>query len=76
MLSLHEDRRGRQVLMVFKSNRLLPIQPGDLDSARELWRDYDRLPGSPPNRPVGSAPPAQDNREDRRQEEVAGKERR
>jgi phosphonate transport system substrate-binding protein len=76
MLSLHEDPHGRQMLMVFKTDRLVRIQPGDLDSARELWRDYGRLPGSPPNRPVGAAPPAQDTRVDRRQEEVAGKERR
>ena len=40
MLSLHESPRGRQMLMVFKTDRLVRIQPGDLDSARELWRDY------------------------------------
>ena len=49
MLSLHEDPGGRQLLLVFKTDRLVPIQPGDMDSARELWRDYYRLPGSPPN---------------------------
>jgi len=54
MLSLHEDPRGRQLLMVFKTERLVRLQPGDLDSARELWRDYYRLPGSAPNRPAGS----------------------
>lgn len=54
LLSLHQDLRGRQLLMVFKTDRLVPIQPGDLDSARELWRDYYRLPGSTPNRPAGS----------------------
>ena len=50
MLSLHEDPRGRQLLMVFKTARLVRVQPGDLDSARELWRDFYRLTGSPPNR--------------------------
>jgi len=45
MLSLYEDPRGRQLLMIFKTDRLVPIQPGDLESARELWRDYERLPG-------------------------------
>lgn len=50
MLSLHEDPRGRQLLMVFKTDRLVPIQPGDLDSARELWRDYWRLSGAPSRR--------------------------
>src|ERR1035437_8068326 len=39
--------------MVFKTDRVVRVPPGDLDSARELWRDYSRLP--PPNRPVGSA---------------------
>jgi phosphonate transport system substrate-binding protein len=53
ILSLHEDARGRQLLMVFKTDRVVRIQPGDLDSARELWRDYSRLP--PPNRPAGAA---------------------
>ncbi len=47
MLTLHQDVHGRQVLMLFKTDRLVRIQPGDLDSARELWRDYYRLPGSP-----------------------------
>ena len=45
MLSLHEGPRGRQLLMVFQTDRLVRIRPGDLDSARELWRDYHRLPG-------------------------------
>ena len=54
ILSLHEDPRGRQLLMVFKTDRVVRIQPGDLDSARELWRDYYHLPGAPPVRPPGS----------------------
>ena len=45
MLSLHESPRGRQLLMVFKTERLLRIDTGDLDVARELWMDYYRLPG-------------------------------
>ncbi|MCX6621235.1 MAG: PhnD/SsuA/transferrin family substrate-binding protein, partial [Acidobacteria bacterium] len=56
MLSLHKDPRGHQVLMVFKTDRLVPIQPGDLDSARELWRDYERLPGSSPSRSSSAGP--------------------
>jgi phosphonate transport system substrate-binding protein len=52
MLSLHQDPRGRQLLMVFKTERMVRIQPGDLDSGRELWRDYYRLPGTSPKRPV------------------------
>ena len=70
MLSLHEDPRGRQLLMVFKTERLVPVQPGDLDSARELWRDYYRLPGSPASRPAGSEParPVESTQADRGKE--------
>jgi phosphonate transport system substrate-binding protein len=53
ILSLHDDPRGRQLLMVFKTERIVRLQPGDLDSARELWRDYYRLPGASPLRPPG-----------------------
>jgi len=55
MLSLHQDPRGRQLLMVFKTDRLVRLQPGDLDAARELWKDYSRLPGAPlaENDPAG-----------------------
>jgi phosphonate transport system substrate-binding protein len=52
ILSLDRDSRGRQLLMVFKTERMVRIQPGDLDAGRELWRDYFRLPGTSPNRPV------------------------
>jgi phosphonate transport system substrate-binding protein len=53
ILSLHMDPRGRQLLMVFKTDRVVRIQPGELEPARELWTAYARLPGSPPNRPAG-----------------------
>jgi hypothetical protein len=46
MLELNRDPRGRQLLTVFKTDRLVRLQPGDLDSARDLWRDYRRLSGS------------------------------
>jgi phosphonate transport system substrate-binding protein len=55
MLSLHEDPRGRQLLMVFRTDRLVRIQPGDLDAARELWKEYDRLTGSPGRQPASPA---------------------
>jgi ABC-type phosphate/phosphonate transport system substrate-binding protein len=48
MLTAQQDPRGRQTLMVFKTDRVVPVQPADLDSARELWKDYFRLPGSTP----------------------------
>ncbi len=59
ILSLHEDPTRRQLLMVVKTDRIVRIQPGDLNSARELWRDYYRLPGSSPHRPPGSGLTAQ-----------------
>ncbi len=68
MLALHEEPRGRQLLMVFRTDRLVRVQPGDLDSARDLWREYHRLPGSPPLRPVSLSPAAESNRADRGKE--------
>ena len=68
MLSLHQDPRGRQLLMVFKTDRLLRIQPGDFESARELWRDYSRLPASRPYRTAGSGPAAESKPAGRGQE--------
>jgi len=49
MLSAQQSPQGRQIMMVFKADRAVPIQPADLDAARELWGDYFRLPGSIPN---------------------------
>jgi phosphonate transport system substrate-binding protein len=54
MLSLHQTPRGRQLLTVFRTDRLVPVQPGDLDSARDLWRDNSRLIAPAPNRMPGS----------------------
>jgi phosphonate transport system substrate-binding protein len=69
ILSLHENSRGRQLLMVLKTDRLVRIQPGELEPARELWRDYERLPGSPPNRTAGSGGAAvESNQADRGKE--------
>ena len=48
MLSLHEDTRGRQLLMVFQTERMVRLQPGDLDAARDLWREYWRISGINP----------------------------
>ena len=46
---LHRDPRGRQMLVVFKTDRRARIQPGDLDWARKLWIDDGRLPDSQPS---------------------------
>jgi ABC-type phosphate/phosphonate transport system substrate-binding protein len=58
LLSLNKDTRGRQVLMVFKTDRLVPLQSSDLDSSRDLWKDYYRLPGAIANTPPGAPSPA------------------
>ena len=68
MLILHQDPRGRQLLMVFKTERIVRLQPGDLDAARELWRDYYRLPGVSPHRSAVFGPAAESNPADRGKE--------
>jgi hypothetical protein len=68
MLSLHQSPRGRQLLTVFKTDRLVRLQPGDLDAAREPWKDYYRLPGSSPNRLPASAGLAESTLPDREKE--------
>ncbi|QOY89605.1 phosphate/phosphite/phosphonate ABC transporter substrate-binding protein [Paludibaculum fermentans] len=57
ILSLNEDVRHRQLLMVFKTDRILRLQASDLDPVRDLWKEYYRLPGAstvrmPPPVPV------------------------
>ncbi len=46
LLSLHEDPRGRQVLHLFRSERVLRIQSGDIDSVRDLFAESRRLPAA------------------------------
>ena len=53
ILALHTDPRGHQLLQLFKTERVVRIQPGDLDSARELFAEYHRLPGSSTIGPKG-----------------------
>ncbi len=43
ILGLHQHPRGKQLLMVFKTGRLLRIRSGDLDSARAFWKEHDDL---------------------------------
>lgn len=52
ILTLHQDPRGRQLLMVFKTDRIVRVQLAALDSVRQLWSDYNKLPGSSPYRPL------------------------
>ncbi|MFN0172248.1 MAG: phosphate/phosphite/phosphonate ABC transporter substrate-binding protein [Bryobacteraceae bacterium] len=50
--ALHQSPRGRQVLMVFKTGRVVRISPGDIEAARALWVEYRRVAGSlPPSTP-------------------------
>ncbi|MGJ5819686.1 phosphate/phosphite/phosphonate ABC transporter substrate-binding protein [Paludibaculum fermentans] len=59
ILSLHEDVRHRQLLMVFKTDRIVRLQAGDLDPVRELWREYSHLPGAAQNRVPSMLPIAE-----------------
>jgi ABC-type phosphate/phosphonate transport system substrate-binding protein len=52
-LALHNDPNGRQLLQLFKTERVVRLQPGDLDSARELFAEYHRLEGASPISPKG-----------------------
>jgi ABC-type phosphate/phosphonate transport system substrate-binding protein len=45
ILGLHLGPRGKQLLMVFKTARLLAVRPGDLDSARAFWAEHGKLAG-------------------------------
>jgi phosphonate transport system substrate-binding protein len=56
VLALHTDPRGRQLLQLFKTERVVRIQPGDLDSARDLFADYHRLEVSARISPKGFGP--------------------
>jgi hypothetical protein len=56
ILALHTDPHGYQLLQLFKTERVVRIQPGDLDSARALYSEYHRLPASASISPKGSAP--------------------
>lgn len=42
LLELHRDVAGRQILLVFKSNRLIPTAPHALEPVRSLWVKYRR----------------------------------
>jgi ABC-type phosphate/phosphonate transport system substrate-binding protein len=45
ILGLHLSPRGKQLLMVFKSRKLMSIRPGDLDSTRAFWAEHGKLAG-------------------------------
>jgi phosphonate transport system substrate-binding protein len=46
ILALNNSPRGRQLLMVFRTGRLVHFKPGDLDTTRALWLEHGRLFGS------------------------------
>lgn len=46
ILKLHESVRGRQLLMVFNTGRLVRFTPGDLKAVRSLWAEYRQLTGT------------------------------
>lgn len=54
ILSLHEDAAHRQLLMVFRTERVVRPRDGDLAPVRTLWHDYRRLTsGAPPESAAG-----------------------
>lgn len=60
-LELHQSARGKQILMVFKTSRLVRASRSDFDTVRALWSAYARLRGDPlqptaaqPNRVSGA----------------------
>lgn len=64
-LELHQSARGKQILMVFKTSRLVRATRADFDAARALLSAYSRLKGDPlqpsaaqPNRALGAGPAA------------------
>ncbi|MBN9658487.1 MAG: PhnD/SsuA/transferrin family substrate-binding protein [Acidobacteria bacterium] len=67
ILSLHEDVRHRQLLMVFKTERILRLQAGDLDPVRDLWKEFHHLPGAAPARVPSAIPIADQGLPDRGQ---------
>jgi len=64
-LELHQSARGKQILMVFKTSRLVRASRSDFDTVRALWSAYSSLRGDPlppaaaqPNRALGAGPAA------------------
>ncbi len=40
MRDLHLDVQGRQILLVFRAKRLMPVDTISLEHVRELWRKH------------------------------------
>jgi len=43
LLNIGDSPRGKQVLTLFKTERFAPIQPGELESVRQLIREKDAM---------------------------------
>ena len=53
ILALHDSPRGRQILLTFKTGRIVEMSPDDIEAPRALWVEYHRIAGSlPPWTPV------------------------
>ena len=48
---LHQEPAGSQILLVFKSNRLKPMDPQLLDRVSEIWTKYRRIAEKQESRP-------------------------
>lgn len=40
---MHQSRTGRQLLLIFRMERMVPASEGDYASFRALWREYKQL---------------------------------
>jgi phosphonate transport system substrate-binding protein len=49
---LHLDPQGRQILMVFRFDRLAPVDNLELEQVRELWRKHTLLSRPPEKAPL------------------------
>ena len=43
LLELNQDAEGRQLLMVFKGDRVMPVPSNQLNAVRELWTKYRKI---------------------------------
>lgn len=46
LLELNQDPEGRQLLMVFKGDRIIPVSGNELNAIRDLWTKYRKIDDS------------------------------
>jgi ABC-type phosphate/phosphonate transport system substrate-binding protein len=48
LVDIHKDPAGAQMIMLFKTGRLVRATDSDFETAKEMWRDYQRLKNQHP----------------------------